>query len=220
MASRGPPMRMASGRRESFTVPAGNFESKQLVAAHAGEVVNVAGFRHADGGINQQVGFNLFGGAEGQFHVGAMHRVAGLKGHQSPPSQTCELGTQFRRSKPQRAEVVVRRHLQTFQSPTHVPGIGLVHRIIGAGVSRAGAVEYGFGFRGAVGLPNVFYREHRQHHAFGIAQGDLAAAGFQGLGKGFGDVERDGHGPEHAAFQPHVVAYAFVVGPRHESMQG
>ena len=27
MASRGPPMRMASGSRESFTVPAGNFES-------------------------------------------------------------------------------------------------------------------------------------------------------------------------------------------------
>jgi hypothetical protein len=59
-------------------------------------------------------------------------------------------------------------------------------------MSLAGAVKNRFGFGGAVGLPDFFDVQHRKHHAFGVAQSDLAAAGRELLGKIFGDIERDG----------------------------
>ena len=46
-------MRMASGSSESFTVPGGYFDDQQLVAAHASEIVHVAGLGHADDRMNQ-----------------------------------------------------------------------------------------------------------------------------------------------------------------------
>ena len=77
--------------------------------------------------------------------------------------------------------------------------------------------ENGFGFRRAVGLPDVFDVQDGEHDAFGIAQGDFAAAGLELLREFFGDVERDRHRPENAAGQPHVAADAFVVGLVHEA---
>ena len=83
------------------------FRKQQLVAAHAGEVVHIARLGHADGGMNQEVGFDLLGGAESQFHVGAVHRVAGLESDDAPPSQAGKLGTQFRGRQTQAAEIIM-----------------------------------------------------------------------------------------------------------------
>ncbi len=91
--------------------------------------------------------------------------------------------------------------------------------VIRAGMGFAGAVEDRLGLGLPIGLPDVFDVQHGQHHALGIAQGDLAAARLQRLGEIFGHIERDRHGPEHAAGQPHVAADAFVVGAIHESAQ-
>ncbi len=77
-------------------------------------------------GMNQQVGFHLLGGAEGQFLVGAMHGIAGLEGDDAAPAQAGKFGAQFRRSQTQRAEIVVRRRLQAFERAADIPGIGLV----------------------------------------------------------------------------------------------
>ena len=63
-----------------------------------------------------------------------------------------------------------------------------------------------------IGLPDVFDVQDGDHDAFGVAQGDLGAAGVQGLGEGFRDVERDRHRPKNAAARSHVAADAFVVG--------
>ena len=76
-----------------------------------------------------------------------------------------------------------------------------------------------FGFGRAVGLPDFFDVQHREHHAFGIAQRNFAAAGRQLLGKFFGHIERDRHRPENSAGQAHVVTDAFVVGFRHKAAQ-
>ena len=54
----------------------------------------------------------------------------------------------------------------------------------------------------------------------GSRSATLLLPGVKFLGKLLGDVERDRHGPEHAAGQAHVVADALVVGAIHEAAQG
>ena len=83
----------------------------------------------------------------------------------------------------------------------------------------AGGVEHGQRFGLAVGLPDVFHAEHGEHHALGVAQSDLAAAGRQFLGEIFRDIQRDRHGPKRAVGQPHVLTHAFIVGAVHEPTQ-
>src|SRR5947207_2845534 len=58
-----------------------------------------------------------------------------------------------------------------------------------------------------------------QHHTFGIAQRNLAAAGLKFLGKVFWDVQGDRHWPKYPASQPHFVTDAVVIGARHETTQ-
>src|ERR1039458_5271821 len=115
--------------------------AQQLVAAHAGVVVHVSGLRHSDDGMDQKVGFHLLGRAESEFHVGAVHGVASLEGNDSAPSKTRELRAQLCRGEAQRAEIVMRRMLQTFDAPAYVPRVRLIHRVVGAGMSLAGAVK-------------------------------------------------------------------------------
>ena len=64
----------------------------RLVAAHAGEVVDVAGLGHADDRVDQQVRLRLAGGAEGQLLVRAVQRVAGLEGDDPAPAELAEVG--------------------------------------------------------------------------------------------------------------------------------
>ena len=192
---------------------------EQLITTNTGEVIHVAGFGHAHHGMDQKAGFHLLGGAEGKLLMGAMHGIARLKGDDAAPAQASEFGAKFRRSQSQRAEIIVCRSLCAFEAAADVPGIGLVHGVIRAGMGLAGAIEHGFGFRVAVGLPYVLDVQDGQHDAFGIAQRNFAAARLEGLGEVLADVQRDGHGPEQPAGQLHVLTDAFVVGAIHESAQ-
>ena len=123
-------------------------------------------------------------------------------------------------SQSQRTEIIVRGRLSALDAAAHIPWIGLVDHVIRARMGFAGAVEYGLGLGLAVGLPDIFHVQHRQHDAFRVAQCDFAAARLQRLGKLFAHVKRDGHRPQHSAGQLHFAAYAFVVGTIHESAQG
>src|ERR1039457_6452356 len=107
--------------------------------------------------MNQQIGLNLLGRAEGEFYVCAMHGITRLEGNHAAPSQAGELSPQFRRCEAQRAEIIMRRRLQTLHPPANVPRVRLVHGVVGAGMSLADAVEYRFGFGGAIGLPDFLY---------------------------------------------------------------
>src|SRR5260221_7390499 len=104
------------------------------------------------------------------------------------------------------------RELEPFEAASDIPGIAPVHQVSDAGVGHAGAVEDGLAFGLAVRLPDVLDMENRDHHAFGIAQGDLAAAGFERFGEGLRDIEGDRHWPKNTAGELHVAAYALVVG--------
>ena len=181
-------------------MPCGYLLRQKLVAADAREVVHVAGLCHAHRGVKQKIGFNLLGRAERKFLVRAMHGIARLEGNDPAPAQARELRTQLRRGQAQGTEIVVGRTLQALEGPPHIPGIRLVDSIVGAGMRLAGGAEHALGFGGTIGLPYVLDVQNREHHALAVAQRNLAAAGRQRLGKLFGDVERDRHRPQNAAW--------------------
>ena len=195
------------------------FADEKLVTADAGEVIDVPRLGHADDRVNEEAGFDLFGGAEGELDVRPVHRVAGLEGDNAAPALVGEVSAQLSGSEAEVLEIVMARELETFKAASDIPGIAPVHQVGDAGVSCAGAVEDGFAFRLAVGLPDVFDVQDGDHDAFGIAQGDLAAAGLEGFGEGLGDIERDRHRPEKAAGELHVAAHAFVIGLVHEACE-
>src|SRR5258706_1397102 len=107
--------------------------------------------------MNQQVGFNLLRGAEREFNVGAVHRIAGLEGDYLPPAHAGELRTHFGRSQSQITKVVVRGNLRTLQLSADVPRIRLVDGIISARMSAAGTGANCLGFGLAVSLPDFFH---------------------------------------------------------------
>ena len=169
--------------------------------------------------MNEQVRLDLLGGAEREFLMGAVHGIARLEGNHAPPPQTGKLGTQFGWSQPQTFEVIVRRRLRAFDSATHVPRVALVQQVIGAGMDITRAIEDRLGFGLAVGLPHVFDVQNRQHHAFGIAQRNFAAARLEGPGEVISDIQGDRDGPQNATGRTHVVAHTLVIRARHEATQ-
>ncbi len=108
--------------------------------------------------------------------------------------------------------------LQSFQCATHVPGVRLVDGVVCAGMRLACRPENALGFGLPIRLPDIFDVQHCQHHAFAIAQSDLAA-GLQFFGKLFSHIERDRHRPDHATLQAHVVTDALVIRAIHEAAQ-
>ncbi len=62
-----------------------------MVDANAGEVVDVAWFCEADDGMDEDVCLARAGGADGEFPVGAVHGVAGLKGDDAGPAEFFEM---------------------------------------------------------------------------------------------------------------------------------
>ena len=168
---------MARGSSANFDRALRELREQQLIAADAREVIHVARLGHADAGIDEKIRFHLLRSAEGEFHVGAVHRIAGLEGDYFAPSQAGELSAQLRRRQAQSAEIIVRRQLQAFDAAPHVPRVPDVHRIVRARMSLAGGAKYCLGFGGAVGLPDFFHVQNGEHHAFAVAQRDFAAAG-------------------------------------------
>jgi len=195
----------------------GILADEELVTADAGEVIDVARLGHADGRVNEEAGLDLFRGAESEFDVRAVHRVARLESDDAAPALVGEIGTKLGRGEAQRFKIVMARELEAFEPAANIPRVAAVHQVGNARVGDAGAVEDGFAFRLAIGLPDVLDMEDGDHDAFGIAQGDLAAAGLKCFGESLRDVEGDGHRPKHAAGERHVAADALVVGLVHEA---
>ena len=80
-----------------MAVPA-DISDEQLVAPDAGEVIDVAGLGHADDRMDEEAGFDLFGCAEGEFDMRAVHRIACLEGDDLAPALVGEVGAKFGRS--------------------------------------------------------------------------------------------------------------------------
>jgi hypothetical protein len=77
--------------------------------------------------VDQQVGLRLLGGAEGQFLVRAVQRVAGLEGDDLAPAELAEIGAQLVRRVAAGAEIVMRRRLDAGDRPAE---IDLARRVV------------------------------------------------------------------------------------------
>lgn len=69
-----------------------------LVDTDTGEVVDVAGLGEADDGVDEDVGVVRAGGADGEFPVGAVHRVTGLESDNLGPAELVEVSAELSRS--------------------------------------------------------------------------------------------------------------------------
>ena len=88
---------MAKGTRAELGGAGRIFPDEELVAADAGEVIDVAGLGHADDRMDEEAGFDLFRGAESELDVRAVHRVAGLEGDDPAPALVGEVGAKLGR---------------------------------------------------------------------------------------------------------------------------
>ena len=156
------------------------FVEHGLIAAHPGEVVHVAGLRHADDGVDQQVRLRFAGGAEGQFLVRAVQRVAGLEGHDAAPAQLAEIGAQLIGRVAAGAEIVVHWLLDAGHRTAEVDVacrvVQVVHRRVGEVIGAKDLLGLARFVRG----PFVGHRHGAEDDAFLVAERDVLAK-FDGL---------------------------------------
>jgi hypothetical protein len=93
-------------------------------------VVHVARLGHADDRVDQQVRLGLARGAEGQFLVGAVQRVAGLEGDDLGPAQLAEEGAQFVRRVAAGLEIIMHRLLDAGDRAAQIDLAGLVVQVV------------------------------------------------------------------------------------------
>ena len=189
-----------------------------LVAAHAGEMVDVAGLGHADHGMDQQVGLGRLGGAVGQLLVGAVHRVAGLEGDHPAPAQLAEPVAQLLRRVAQMLEIVVHGRLDALHSAAQIDGAGMVVQVAHRRMSLVVGAEHRHRLGPLVGLPAIGDRERGVQHALAVAQVD-GLADLDLLGEGGGHVEGDRYRPQDTVGEAQVGEHRLVVGPTHEALE-
>ena len=205
------------GHKGELGGPGWIFSNEELVAADAGKVIDIAGPGHADDRMDEETGFDLLRGAEGEFDMRAVHWVASLEGDDAAPTLVRKFGTKLGRGLAEGFEVVVARKLEALKAPADVPWIAPVHQIGNAGVGATRAVEDGFALGLAIGLPDVFDVQNGNHDALGVAQRDFGAARLEGLGEGFRHIEGNRDRPKDAVAQAQLAANAFVIGLIHEA---
>ena len=167
--------------------------------------------------MDEEAGFDLLRGAEGEFDMRAVHRVTSLEGDDAAPALVRKIGAKLGGCLTQGLEVVVARELEALEPAADVPGIASVHQIGDAGMGDACAVKDGFAFSPTIGLPDVLHVQNGDHDALGVAQRDLGATGLEGLGEGLRNIKGDRHRPKKAAAQSHIAADALVIGLVHEA---
>ncbi len=182
----------------------------RLVTAHAGKVIDVAGFCHANNRVDQQVCLRLAGGPEGQFLMRTVQGIACLEGDNLAPAEFAEIGAQFIWRVAPGAEIIMHRLLDAGHGSTQIDLARLIVQIV---YCRMGAVV---GAKDLLCLmclirgPAVADGHGGENHTFLIAQGDVLPD-FQRGGEIFGDVQRDRHRPKRAISQPHIVDNAVVI---------
>ena len=83
-------------------------------------MIDITGFCHADNRMDQQVGLCLFGGAERQFLMRPMQRIASLKRNHFAPAKFAEIGPQFIWRIASAAKIIMHRWLDTYHWPTEI----------------------------------------------------------------------------------------------------
>ncbi len=127
----------------------------RLIAAHAGKVVDVAGFGQTDNRVDQQVGLRFTRGAKGQFLMRPVQWVAGLERHNLAPAQLAEIGAQFVWGVATGAEIVMDRLLQTGDRATKIGVTSGIMQIIDGRMRAVVSTENHLGFAGFVRHPFI-----------------------------------------------------------------
>ncbi len=174
-------------------------------------MVDVARLGHADDRVDQQVGLRFPGGAEGQFLVRAVQRVAGLEGDDLAPAELAEEGAQLVRRVAAGAEIVVHGLLDAGDRAAEIDLARGVVQVVHGRVRDVVGAEDLLGLARLVRRPAVGDGHGGEDHALLVAQGDVLPD-LEALGELLGHVERDRHRPELAIRQAHVVDDAVVIG--------
>ena len=210
-ASRGPCHAHGERQQAQHRRLLGIVRQQVLVAAHAREVIHIAGLRHADDRVDQQVGLGFPGRAKGEFLVRAVHRVARLKRDHAPPAEFPEALAQLPRVVAQVLEVIVRRRFDAPEASAEVDAVRAIEQVIDARMRVVDRAEHGACFAFEVGTEDARKLHRGDQDALGVAQRDRVAFPERRR-ELLVHVERDRDRPEHAAGKPHVGQYAVVVG--------
>ena len=128
-----------------------------LIAAHSGKVIHVARFRHADDGVDQEVGLSFLCGPESEFLMRPVQGIARLERHDAAPAHLAEIGAQFVRGVAARAEIVVNRLLDACDRPAQINIPGSVVQIVD---SRMCNIIRAKDFLGLTGFVGGVFRGH------------------------------------------------------------
>ena len=189
-----------------------------LIAAHAGEVVHIARLGHADDRMDQQVGLCLARGAEGQFLMGTVQRVAGLESDDAAPAQLAEMRAQLVRGVAAAAEIVMRRLLDAGDRAAQIDRACGIVQIVHRRMRQIVGAKDLLGLMRLVRDPFVGDRQDRQNDAFLIAQRDVLPR-LDGVGEGLADIQVDRNRPDIAGGQVHVIHDRVVIGLGQEAFQ-
>ena len=119
-------MRMASGSSDNITRSAGYRGRSASIAGDPGVVVDIARSGDPHDRVDEEVGVELLGGAQGQLLVRPVHGVPGVERHDPVPAQPVELGPQLPGCATELGELVVGWHPDPLDGATDVDGVGLL----------------------------------------------------------------------------------------------
>ena len=166
----------------------------RLVTAHAGEMIHIARLGQADNRVDQQVGLGFLGGAERQFLMRTVQRVAGLEGHNLAPAHFAEIGAQFVWRVAAGAEIIVHGLLDTGDRTAQVDFARSIMQVVDRRMRRIVRTKHHLGFASLVRHPFVGDGHGGKDHALLVAQRDVLPDG-DGLGEIRLHVQRDWHRP-------------------------
>ena len=194
------------------------FVEHRLIAAHAGKVIDIARFGHADNRMDEKVGLRFFCGAEGQFLMCAVQRVACLEGNDLAPAKFAEMGAQFVGGIAPGAEIVMHRLLDAGHRTAEIDLARVVVQVVNCWVRLVISAKDVFGFLGFVRNPVVSDRQRGEDDAFLIAQCDILPFLERG-GEFFRHIKRDRHRPERSVRKAHVLDDAVIIFFRQEPFE-
>jgi hypothetical protein len=181
-----------------------------LVAAHPGEVVDVAGLGQADHRVDQEVGLDHLGRPLGEFLMGPVHGVAGLEGDHPRPAPLLELAAQVGGLVAQLAEVVLGGAGDAAQAAAEIDRMGLVEQVVDPWMSLVDGAEHRLRLAPAIRFVDRGDRHHRNEETLGVAQPD-GIARLQRAGELRGHIQRHGNRPQRAVGEAHVLPDLLVV---------
>src|SRR4029077_20342290 len=168
-----------------------------LVTPDSREIINVTRLCQSYCRMNEQACFSLFACAEGQFNMGPMHGIAGLKGDNSAPALPGELLSQFRRRQTQCSEIIAGRPLHALKPASDVPWIRFAKHMEDARMGGTGGIEYRLRFLTAIRFPHFFHVQQGQHHSFGIPKSNFAASSSERFREILAYIKRNWNGPKN-----------------------